>query len=242
MHTLNANVNAFMQLKCYNNPVFNYWVTKMRCIYRYVKGIICALPVDKLKCFNLRRELNMVDFKYKQAAQSLAYLISLDGGRSNILKLVKLIYLCEREYLNRYDDSMFNDSVVTMKNGLVLSGIYDCIKDRASISPLFSDFINTRNNNDISAKEITTRRDDYTSLSDADIDVINTVWSKFGSMDQWRLADYHHELKEWQNTSSSIPVSYKEILEAIGKPDASMIALDIEEGISITKALNKVSV
>ena len=64
-------------------------------------------------------------FREEKVAQMAAYLLQKRGGRMAYIKLMKLLYLADREYMISYGDSMSGDRAVSMKNGPVLSQTYD---------------------------------------------------------------------------------------------------------------------
>ena len=66
-------------------------------------------------------------FNERKAAQAAAYLLCKAGGSLNVLKLVKLMYLAERESLRRYGETITGDALVSMRNGPVLSATLDHI-------------------------------------------------------------------------------------------------------------------
>ena len=86
-------------------------------------------------------------YKARKAAQVAAFFAIKSGGTVNVLKLMKLMYLSEREFISRYDVPMLFDRLVSMKNGpmcvpisKIKSGIkYDdaCVIPANSGSSLF---------------------------------------------------------------------------------------------------------
>lgn len=76
-------------------------------------------------------------FDERKAAQAAAFLLHKAGGRLPLLKLMKLLYLSERESLQKYGDTITGDTFVSMPNGPVLSMTLNFIngfaKDRKSV-------------------------------------------------------------------------------------------------------------
>ena len=56
-------------------------------------------------------------YSEKRAAQSAAFFISRARGTIEISKLMKLMYLAERESLARYGEPITGDVLVSMKQG-----------------------------------------------------------------------------------------------------------------------------
>ena len=66
-------------------------------------------------------------YSEKRAAQTAAFFISRAGGTIELLKLMKLMYLAERESLVKYGEPITGDVLVSMKHGPVLSNTLDHI-------------------------------------------------------------------------------------------------------------------
>jgi hypothetical protein len=56
-------------------------------------------------------------FDERKATEAAAYLLRLRGGRMSYLKLIKLLYLADREALSRWGFSVTNDRHVSMPHG-----------------------------------------------------------------------------------------------------------------------------
>ena len=67
-------------------------------------------------------------FNEEKAAQAAAYLIRLHGGRINLMALLKLLYLADRQSLLATGQTITGDQRVSMPHGPVLSRIYDSAK------------------------------------------------------------------------------------------------------------------
>jgi hypothetical protein len=72
-------------------------------------------------------------------------------------------------------------------------------------------------------------RDDLDELSAADLAAAESVWGQFGHMSAWELRDYTHQnCPEYTETTGRIPISYREVLEALGQNDAEAEAVERE--------------
>jgi uncharacterized phage-associated protein len=76
-----------------------------------------------------------VEFNRRKAAQVAAFFARAEGGRINVLKLVKLIYLADREFVLRHGEPMLDDRWVSMPHGPVNSGTYDMIQGMQGPDP-----------------------------------------------------------------------------------------------------------
>ena len=73
-------------------------------------------------------------FKSLKTTQAAAVLLALDGDSMDRMRLLKLLYIADRELLAESGRTLTGDRAVAMKNGPVLSRIYDLIKGIA-VSP-----------------------------------------------------------------------------------------------------------
>ena len=74
-------------------------------------------------------------FNERKVAQMAAFFLQQAGGTLNILKLMKLLYLSEREAMNRYGEPLSYDAMVSMPHGPVLSMTYECMNGYGSEDP-----------------------------------------------------------------------------------------------------------
>src|SRR3954447_21156373 len=67
-------------------------------------------------------------FKSSKTTQAAAVLLSLDGGSMDRMRLLKLLYIADRELLAESGRTLTGDRALAMKNGPVLRRVYDLIK------------------------------------------------------------------------------------------------------------------
>lgn len=66
-------------------------------------------------------------FDEMKATQAAALFLELAGGRENYTKLIKLLYLLDREALIRQGHPVTGDRLVSMPLGPVVSNVYDLV-------------------------------------------------------------------------------------------------------------------
>ena len=161
------------------------------------------------------------------------------GGSINVLKLIKLLYLADRESLKRYGAPISFDNFVSMDNGPVLSKTLDLINGfvEGSEAAKWDEWLSDREQHTISLMR-NFERNDLDELSEVDLEIINTIWKLFGHMDQWSLVDYTHKYcSEWKNPhGSQCPINDEDILIAVGIEPA--IATDLAENIQAQRKLD----
>lgn len=159
-------------------------------------------------------------FNEKKAAQAAAYFLFRAGQPLSILKLTKLLYLAERGSLEKFGEPMIGDHPVSMPHGPVLSTTLDHMNGMlASGEGGWDSWIADRQGHflDLRDPQRVHSEADLLELSDADVEVLADVWSRFGGMDQWALREWTHEhCVEWSDPEgSSIPIAPERLLAAL---------------------------
>jgi uncharacterized phage-associated protein len=161
-------------------------------------------------------------FSQRRVAQMAAYLLGREKGRMNYTKLMKLLYLADRESMKRYGHPISDNRYVSMDHGPVLSTTYNLIKGAVRfVEQGWNYWIADKADYDVELKRKATR-EALDELSDANLDVLSDIYAKFGKMDEWRLVDYTHRYcREWTDPKgSSIPIEYEDIFKAFGRTSA----------------------
>jgi hypothetical protein len=179
-------------------------------------------------------------FNSRKVTQAACLILQLRGGTMSYLKLLKLLYECDREALRKLGRHISGDRHVSMDHGPVLSGTYQLIGDppedtassfwHQNISPPHSDYL---------VSKCGDPGDD--DLSEAEIDVIKGVFKELGHWNRWALVKRMHAYPEWHDPDgSSLPIPISDILQAV-EVDAELakrIDQEIQEKQAI-KALFK---
>lgn len=181
-------------------------------------------------------------FTARKVAQMAAVFAKAQGGTINVLKLVKLLYLADRESLDRYGMPISFDAVVAMPHGPVLSTTLDLINGFVDgpKGAQWEEWISDREDHNVTLRREFSR-ENLDELSDIDLDVINDVNAQFGKWDQWTLRDYTHDLKEWRDPNGSrVAISDQEILTALGRDikEAAALAQEIQTQRDLDRVLS----
>lgn len=71
----------------------------------------------------------MFAFKFDKALQAAAYLLRRETCREmNYMRLLKVLYLADRESIRESGAPITGDKIAAMERGPVLSGVFDLIK------------------------------------------------------------------------------------------------------------------
>jgi len=167
-------------------------------------------------------------YNARKAAQAAAFYSLREGGDINVLKLCKLLYLTEREFMDRYDDPMFYDELVSMEHGPVPSITLNLISGHIEHED-WDAFISDRSGYSVGAADGVSY-DSLNELSKADTKVLSYLWDKFGGMDRYQLRDYTHDnCPEWENPhGSSAPIPHARVYKNLKKDDSEALSDDIE--------------
>src|SRR5438874_3425080 len=137
------------------------------------------------------------------------------------IKLIKLLYLADREALLRWGRPITTDRHVSMPKGPVLSQIYDLIRlePEPGIASFWRDHIET-----IPGWSVQITSDPSNEeLSRAEESLLDEISTKHGSKDRWQLVRETHDLPEWVDPcGSSLPIQYRDILAAGNKTEAEI--------------------
>lgn len=166
-------------------------------------------------------------FDEKRTAQAAAFLLHRAGGRLPVLKLMKLMYLAERESLKRYGEPISGDKLVSMPQGPVLSNTLNLMNGAAdeAVRGGWADWIEGRAGYDVALRDpsmIRTPEQDLLELSTGDLNVLGDTWAAFGHMEKFELVHYTHTqgCPEWEDPhGSSRPIPMGRLFRELGYSD-----------------------
>lgn len=161
----------------------------------------------------------------------------------NDIKLMKLMYLAERESLEKFTSTITGSRLVSMRHGPVLSDAYKIMRDdtpnsfwRAHVRYLPYSSGEVSENSFKLLKPV----DAALYLSEGQMEILADVWEKFGVEEKWKLRHLTHMFPEWNaeaeasNTSIEMPLS-DVFSKGLGYDDAE--ALEMQKEIEYYEAL-----
>jgi uncharacterized phage-associated protein len=166
-------------------------------------------------------------FDIRKTTEAASVLVDLEGGKINYMKLLKLLYLADRKAYQNWARPITYDHYVSMDNGQVLSTTYRLIKQELGFSDTFwSEVFTQCNHYELSYIQ---GRPQIDKLSDNEIELLKEIYSEFGDMDQFELADYTHELPEYEDPKgSSIPTDLRKLLRVLEYSDEEVTQIEQE--------------
>jgi len=168
-----------------------------------------------------------IRFNERKATQAAAHLLRLRGGRMSYLKLIKLLYLADREALLRWGRPISTDRYVSMDRGPVLSRVLDLATDGdvPGAPSIWAASISAPGNYEVELKA--DAGDD--ELSEAEIEILDAVFAQHGRKSRWDLVKLTHALPEWIDPrGGAIAIAYRDVLKAGGKSDLEIAAIEEE--------------
>jgi uncharacterized phage-associated protein len=148
------------------------------------------------------------------------------------LRLLKLLYIADREWLAETGEPITGDRACAMKYGPVLSSVYDLIKGNGSKAGVWDDHIHT----DGYAVELVADPG-RGELSRGIVEKLTEVSERHRHMDDWELSERTHGFKEWieHYHGDATPIPWQSILLAQDKPE--MVAV-VERDETARQALD----
>lgn len=169
-------------------------------------------------------------FNEQKVTEAAAFLLELRGGCMHYIKLLKLLYIADRQALSEWGIPISDDNYVAMDNGPVLSQTYNLIKDGGRfwsehISAPFGDY-------EIElSKPLAIKK-----LSPAEEEILRAIFAEYGHQNRWKIVDFMHTLPEWKDPGgSSIPIATSDILRALNEPEENIRAIVAESLITIPR-------
>ena len=139
------------------------------------------------------------------------------------LKLIKLLYIADREALARWGKPITTDRYVSMKEGPVVSNVYNLIGSEPLPYEQSIWHKHIRTVADWDVELVSDPSND--ELSQAEEDLLQEVFRSHGHKNRWTLVEETHRFAEWKAPgTSSIQITYREILKALHKDEKEISA------------------
>ena len=156
----------------------------------------------------------------RKAAQVIAFLVQGRGGRTDIIDVVKLAYLADRSFLNKYDRPILFDELYCLDHGPVDSTTYNSIKRQGVIEEPWATYLCPRDGHTIATvREF--RSDEFSELSTVEERTLREILNTYADIRDFNLVQWIHDnCSEWSHPSgSSTILPYRDVFAALGKDD-----------------------
>lgn len=162
------------------------------------------------------------DFDFEKTLQAAALVLRLHHGRIDRLRLLKILYVADRELLVEAGRPLTGDRVVAMKKGPVLSTVYDLIKGKGGVAGAYAwDRAFARDGYEVVLNPAVWVGDG--ELTGEEEDKLRKLTERFHDMDSEDLSELTHTFREWLETfdtsrpSSSYPIEWESVIRAQGQ-------------------------
>jgi uncharacterized phage-associated protein len=148
----------------------------------------------------------------QRVTEAASVLLKRSNGRMDYMKLVKLLYLAERKSFETKDRPLTYDNLSSLPKGPVLSSTLDLIKNKYGPNNVWQKFYETIGY----TIKIKGEYPKFRKLSQADVRIIEEIFTEYGHLDQYQLAEITENLPEWKNPgNSSLPIELSDLLHAM---------------------------
>lgn len=182
---------------------------------------LSLLIVAIIAMYSPREWNHVMPYDPEKAAQTIAYFAMREGGSINVLKVVKLVYLADRESVRRRGHPIQNEPRVSMPHGPVNSLTLDYLNGsyREKLS-VWQSLLDDRAGHDVGLASQELSEDSLDKLSRREVSILNDVWQQVGHMNGFDLADWTHDpanVPEWEDPKgSSKTISLERMMVAVG--------------------------
>ena len=184
-------------------------------------------------------EYAMLPFNAKKTVQAAAVLLKHSPGlQMPYLRLLKLLYIAERESLREVMRPVVGGRTVAMRQGPLHSDVYDLIKKQDAP---WGNHIRL----DEYDVELTSDPGD-SELCDYEVELLSKIAETYNTFTEWQLVELTHSFAEWikaypdLKARTSHPIHLTDILDAVGLHDQKQAILtEIRRETSEDRAFRK---
>jgi uncharacterized phage-associated protein len=168
---------------------------------------------------------------FKKLVQIVNYVLAKYDYRLNYTKLIKLLYISDRECLDKWGFAISGDSYSSMRQGPVLSRLYNLILEKSSFCA-FAELAEWKCCFYREGYDLISKIEDKCShdeLCVAEVDILDSVDKKYHTHKYGYLIKEVHKFPEWNkdaekyNTSYSLPK--QSILRSLNKSEKEIKAI-----------------
>lgn len=162
----------------------------------------------------------LIPFQIERVVQAAAVLLKAEESRRmSRLRLLKLLYIADRERMQECGRPITGDAVAAMDHGPVLSRVYNLIKGEDIASPEWERFIRSVDRRDV----VLADDPGVGKLTRKEIEKLHSTATRFEEWNDYDIAIYTHQFQEWQKNvpaaGSSKRIPLDDLLEATGLSD-----------------------
>ena len=174
-------------------------------------------------------EYGLIGYRATKAAQVAAFFLSKVPQGMDKLKLIKLIYLAERESIRSRGRPMIYDEYYSLKDGPICSNTLDGI-NHSSRKDVWAEYVEKDGNRNRRQVRVF-NPEAMDELSKSDFSVLNSVWDQFGWMDTGNIRNWTHKhcAEYTEINSGRIPINLNAMAAALGIENAQCVDEHVTE-------------
>ncbi len=159
----------------------------------------------------------MFTFRLEKAIQATGVLFRQEHvKRMAYLRLLKLLYIAERESLKETGRPIIGDHVVAMDHGPVFTRVYSLVKGEAVGTDVWNNYL-VKDHYHLELSH----SPDVGELSRYEVEKLQEVGKRYEDWNDWEVVRETHSFEEWKNNipikGSSLPIPFAHILKAVGR-------------------------
>jgi hypothetical protein len=180
----------------------------------------------------------MIQFTFdaKKIIQIVDFLVARNSFSLNYTKMIKLLYIADKEALAKHDIVITGDRYFSMKNGPVLSGVLDLVNGEFAVpeaQELWNNHFNTIGHEIVSKDK---RPMSYDQLSDFELSLLTEIDNKYKNYDYGHMINLTHDKKKFsevrwkeaEKMGTSLHLGIEDILKNLGRTDEEIEELEKE--------------
>jgi uncharacterized phage-associated protein len=181
-------------------------------------------------------------FNERKVSQVAAFLLLRAGDQPmSRMKIIKLLYIADRNAVRELGFSLSQDNHVSMDHGPVLSQTLRLIQQAVPSQPgEWHSWIRNDGSQDLALNRSVVE-EDLDELSLAECELLENVWQSYGHMTASQLRNWTHQnCSEWERPEgTSIPITSLAIAKAVGlsEVEAGVLAEQAIAQDSLDRAL-----
>jgi uncharacterized phage-associated protein len=184
-------------------------------------------------------QIGLKGYRPDKAAEEAAFFTDKAGGQIDKLKLIKLLYLTERESMTARARPMIYDEMYSLTHGPICSNALNGINGKLD-KTLWSKWVKLDSNNKTVRLLKRVSRSKLDHLSDSDLKIMEQVWASFGHMTSAQIRKWTHDnCPEYTDVAegSRVPIDYIEVFESVGHENAAELAQNVSQYRRVEAAL-----
>jgi uncharacterized phage-associated protein len=181
----------------------------------------------------------LLGFRSRKAAQVSATYLNRSGGKMDKLKLIRMLYLTERESLEARGRPIFYDEFYSFKDGPICSNALDCLNGYLD-KGIWSSYVRREGSKEVLLVTEHAKEDvEMDELSESDLDIVDSVWNKFGWMSTSQIRKWTHlHCSEYTEIDAGrLPIDYLQLARALHVSNPADVVDHVNEYRSAEAAL-----